>query len=109
MKLRCPRQHRMGETCGAKLVDTDNVKKVDEDCKLCQEIGVKERKLQREKDNIRRWSREGGRFAASLERAQREAYDLEQTIRELRGRRVSISMSENWETRRLGGGLQNGS
>lgn len=101
MKLRCPRQPRIGETCGAKLVDHDSVTRVNEDCRLCQEISVKERRLQRERDNIKRWSLEGNRFQASIERAQREARQLEQTIHDMRSKRSSVvlSRSQNWEGR----------
>lgn len=100
MKVRCPRQPRIGETCGAKLVDTENVTRVNEDCRLCQEIVIKQRRLQRERDNIRRWSLEGDRFQASIERAQREANQLEQTIKEMRSRRISVVMSQNWQSHR---------
>lgn len=99
MKLRCPRQHRIGEVCGAKLVDHESVTKVDDDCKLCQEIGVKERRLQKEKANIDRWSREGNKFSASIEKARREAQSLESLIEEMRGRRPSVNMKNNWENR----------
>ncbi|EXJ95188.1 hypothetical protein A1O1_00307 [Capronia coronata CBS 617.96] len=100
MKVRCPRQPRMGETCGAKLLDTENVTRVDDDCRLCQEIIIKQRRLQRERDNIRRWSLEGDRFRASIERAQREAKQLEQTIEEMRNRRISVVVSQNWQNNR---------
>lgn len=93
MKVRCQRQPRIGETCGARLADTDNVTQVDEDCRLCQEIVIKQRRLQKERDNIRRWSLEGDRFRASIERAQREAKQLEQTIEDMRSRRISVVMS----------------
>ncbi|EXJ89237.1 hypothetical protein A1O3_02303 [Capronia epimyces CBS 606.96] len=101
MKVRCPRQPRIGETCGAKLVDTENVTRIDDDCRICQEIIIKQRRLQRERDNIRRWSLEGDRFRASIERAEREAKQLEETIEELRRRRVSVIMSpQTWQSQR---------
>jgi len=93
MKQRCPRQPRIGETCGAKLVDTENLTRMDEDCRTCQEKAVKERRLQRERDNIKRWRLEGNRFQASIERANREVQVLEQAIQELQNRRTSISFS----------------
>ncbi|KAI1623697.1 hypothetical protein EDD37DRAFT_632216 [Exophiala viscosa] len=31
MKQRCPRQHRMGETCGAKLLDHESLVNVNEE------------------------------------------------------------------------------
>jgi len=104
MKLRCPRQHRMGETCGAKLVHHESVTKTNEDCRLCQEIKVKQRRLQKELDNISRWSKEGNRFSASIEKAQREAKQLEDTIRDLYNRRPSVMMKHNGQARGLGPG-----
>jgi hypothetical protein len=86
--------------CGAKLVDTENVTKVDDDCRLCQEIVVKQRRLQKEKDNITRWSREGRKFAASIEKAQGEARSLEETIRDMGSRRPSVVVQNNWVARR---------
>lgn len=95
MKVRCQRQPRMGEVCGAKLVDTENVTMVPDDCKLCLEIKVKQRRLQKERDNIKRWSREGSRFSGLIEKAQRDARELETTIAEMTGRRPSIAAQNN--------------
>ncbi|KAK5045204.1 hypothetical protein LTR84_009537 [Exophiala bonariae] len=81
---------RIGEVCGAKLVDTENVTMSPDDCKLCQEIKVKQRRLQKERDNIKRWSREGARFSGLIEKAQRDARELEATIALLTSRRPSI-------------------
>jgi len=99
MKQRCPRQPRIGETCGAKLPDTDNLTFVNDLCKICHEKAVKERRLQREKDNIRRWSLEGNRFLASIERANREVRQLGETIADLESRRTSktFNKSADWQ------------
>ena len=94
MKQRCPRQPRIGETCGAKLPDTDNLTRVDDLCRVCQEKAVKERRLQREKDNIKRWSQEGNKFQASIERAHREVRLLEDTIADLESRRTSKTFNK---------------
>lgn len=99
MKVRCQRQPRIGETCGAKLVDTENVTRIGDECRLCQEIKVKQRRLQRERDNIKRWSREGTRFQSLIEKAQRDARDLEETIAEMVARRPSIAASNNYVAR----------
>lgn len=87
MKVRCQRQPRIGEVCGAKLVDTENVIRIGEECKLCQEIGVKERRLRREEANIARWSKEGARFTGLIERAQRDIRELQAALDEMRSRR----------------------
>lgn len=88
MTERCPRQPRIGETCGAKLVAEEQVVRKDEECKVCQEIGVKQRKMQKLKDNIYRWKAEGNSFQASLEKARRDAAELESKIRSLETRRM---------------------
>lgn len=95
MKLRCPRQHRMGETCGAKLVHHESVTRCDEPCRTCQDIDTKKRRLQRERANIERWRREGDRFAASIAKAEREARELERTIQEMNQRRPVVMMKMN--------------
>lgn len=102
MKLRCPRQHRMGETCGAKLVHHESVTKSPEDCKICQEITIKQRRLQKERDNIARWSKDGSKFAASMEKAEREAQQLAETIRELHNKRPSVMLQNRQGTRQVG-------
>lgn len=103
MKQRCPRQPRIGETCGAKLPDTENLTRVDDVCRTCHEKAVKERRCQREKDNIKRWSLEGNRFQASIERAYREVRQLEEIIADLESRRISktFNKSPGWQDPRI--------
>lgn len=88
MTERCPRQPRIGETCGAKLVAEEQVVRKNEECKVCQEIGVKQRKIQKLRDNIYRWNAEGSSFQASLEKAKREAIELAQKVKSLESRRM---------------------
>jgi hypothetical protein len=102
MKERCPRQHRMGETCGAKLVHHESVTKSDQVCKICQEIQVKERRLRKELDNIHRWEKEGNKFSASIDKARRESAALREQIDELESRRPSEVMKVNGQARGLG-------
>lgn len=99
LKLRCPREHRIGEACGLKLVHHESVVSMDETCRICQEIAVKNRRLQREKDNIERWTREGGKLAASIDKAHVEVNILENKIERLNGRRPAITTRQNWEIR----------
>jgi len=70
-----------------------------EECRLCQEISVKQRRLEKEKENINRWSREGTRFSSLIEKAQRDAKELERTIAEMVGRRPSIVARTNYVVR----------
>ncbi len=94
MKLRCERQPRMGEVCGAKLADTHNLSFVDEDCRFCQDIQTKKRRLNKEQDNIARWrSDRRTDFRASIEKAIRESQILGEQIRDLEQRRPSFRLA----------------
>ena len=101
MKERCPRQHRMGETCGAKLVHHESVTKSDQECKICQEMQIKVRRLRKEQDNVARWRKEGTKFSASIEKAERESGALREQIEEMYSRRPSIAMKMNGQARGL--------
>lgn len=93
MKLRCERQPRMGEVCGAKLADTHNLSFVDDDCRVCQDIETKKRRLRKEQDNIARWRGDRrNNFGASIEKATRESQILVEQIRELEQRRPSARL-----------------
>ena len=87
MKLRCPKQHRIGEVCGRKFIDTDNITRMPEDCRLCKDIEIKKNRLSKEVDNIRRWSQEGKRFESSISKARAQATELAGIIREMESRR----------------------
>lgn len=95
MKVRCPRQPRMGEHCQAKLVDTENLTFIDEDCRLCQDIQTKTRRLRKEQDNISRWKSDNrNNFRASIEKAERESQQLQEAIREMTQRRPAVKLSK---------------
>lgn len=102
MKERCPRQHRIGETCGAKLVHDESITRSAEKCRTCQEIEVKHRRLKKIRENIDRWRAEGDRFAASLEKAYRENTELTEKIQELHARRPVVATKNNGERSGLG-------
>jgi hypothetical protein len=92
MKERCPRQYRIGEACGAKLVHHESVTKSDHVCKICQEIQVKERRLRKNQEKIARWMKEGDKFRGSIEKAERESAFLHEQIEDLDSRRPSVLM-----------------
>jgi hypothetical protein len=84
----------MGEHCDAKLVDTDNLQRIDDVCRICQDIETKRRRWKREQDNITRWQNDRKNdFHASIEKAQRESRILEEQMRELHSRRPLVKMS----------------
>lgn len=70
MKERCLQQHRMGETCGAKLVHHESVMKREQECNICQSIAIKRRKLKKQGDKIVRWRGDGTTFSVSIEKAE---------------------------------------
>ncbi|KAK5085362.1 hypothetical protein LTR05_004646 [Lithohypha guttulata] len=90
MMERCPRQHRIGETCGAKLVHHDYLERRSEPCKVCQEIEVKKRRLQKTCENISRWSPQRDTFAALLEKAENEKDELVEKIKQLNSQREAV-------------------
>lgn len=102
MKQRCERQPRMGEVCGAKLVAQEYRETLREDCRVCKDIHTKQGRLEKEQSNIARWKKDGRKFQASIEKAERESQLLHETIRELYQRRPSYQLS------RAGRGPSNG-
>ena len=74
----------MVEKCGATLLYHESLTFIDDDCRICQDIKTKGRRLQREQDNVARWQKDGrDTFRASIEKSQRECRTLEDHIREL--------------------------
>ena len=102
MKERCERQHRMGETCGKKLVHSDYVTMSPEPCRVCKDIDIKSRKLDKERQNIARWRQEGKKFVASIEKAENEVERLKETIDNLESSRVSKKFSLSSASRHTG-------
>lgn len=95
MMERCARQHRMGEVCGAKLVDEANITRKQEPCRTCQDIDVKKRRLQKLQDNIERWAPQGDAFKASLNKALGEKAELVRKIDELQQTRPRVRLGES--------------
>jgi hypothetical protein len=88
MKHRCERQHRMGETCGQKLLDDGGHQYSPDICRICQDIETKKRRLEKEQSNIKRWRVDTrNNFAASIIKAERESQILLDQIEELTQRR----------------------
>jgi hypothetical protein len=87
MKERCHRQHRIGEVCGRKLFHPEYKIQRNEKCRICQDLDIKYRKLEKEKANIKRWKKEGRKFQASIEKAEGEVQSLDAQIRDLESRR----------------------
>jgi hypothetical protein len=99
MKQRCPRQNRIGETCGARLPDTDNLTRSKEPCRICSDKAVKLRKLEKNRTDLERWTKEPKVFRATIEKAIEDRDKLRISIRELEQQRMSVRFSRapNWQ------------
>jgi hypothetical protein len=93
MEVRCPRQHRMGETCGAKLSEMNSIIRAERYCGICRQINVKQRRLQRVTNNLDRWIQEGDKLPALVEKAIRDAANLRTAIYDLHKKRTSFALS----------------
>jgi flagellar motility protein MotE (MotC chaperone) len=84
----------MGEHCGTKLTDHESMTWIDEDCRICQDIQTKARRLRKERENITRWKNDSrNSFRASIEKAERESEVLEEQIRDLEQKRPRARLS----------------
>lgn len=90
MKQRCNQQHRIGETCGRKLVHPEYLTESPDVCRFCKDIAIKQRKRLKELDNIARWKKEGSTFQASIDKALAEVEHLAEAIKDINSRRPSV-------------------
>jgi hypothetical protein len=73
-RVHCSKEHRIGETCGMKLVMS--TLPIEGNCRLCDKFETKRRRCARELDRIKRCTKVPGMSSASIER-------LEETVRQL--------------------------
>ena len=100
VRVRCPWKPHDGETCGAKLSDTDDMMFVDANCRLCEQVDV-QRRVDRLAKRIVRWKREGAKLSASIARAEREMAMRKATVHQLQHQRPSILLSrKNYPTKK---------
>lgn len=83
MKQQCQREHRTGETCGAKLSSDEYLARSNSYCKICEDILVKKRRIKKEEENLSRWMREPHRFRASIEKSESERAALMRLVADL--------------------------
>ncbi|KAK8147427.1 hypothetical protein G3M48_001629 [Beauveria asiatica] len=80
-RQQCNKEHRIGETCGLKLVyDT---KREPDVCKLCHDIEKKQRRYDKMARDVERWQREGNR-RATIERTCGEMQEVADQIYNMR-------------------------
>lgn len=72
-RQQCPKEYRMGETCGLKLVY--ETKPENDVCKLCHDIEKKQRRYDKMYRDVERWQREGGK-PATIERTTADMKDI---------------------------------
>ena len=88
MKERCPRQHRIGETCGAKLSHIDSNIESTQLCKICTEITAKQRRLKKARTDLARYTTERKLPALAAAKKQ-EIQDIEEAMSRLNAQRTS--------------------
>lgn len=83
----CTHEYRMGETCGMKLVNETEY--IHADCKLCEKIKTKIRRMNAETERVNRWRREGSKVPATIEKSQETIKHLEGEIQKLQSDRMT--------------------
>lgn len=76
-RQQCTKEYRTGETCGLKLVFDTAYKP--EQCKTCDQIARKKRRIQKMENDIERWRKEGNR-RATIEKTEYDIADIEAAI-----------------------------
>lgn len=88
MKEQCPRENRIGETCGARLSHIDSNMTSPQICRTCTEITTKRRRLVKAQADLNRYTEE--RKLPGLAAAkQQEVEEFEQAIARLNAQRTS--------------------
>lgn len=90
LKERCLHQHRIGESCGVKLVHPDYATRTELSCTVCRTIAAKQRQLARLDSRIERWLSMPGQFSASLSKALSQKEEYLTAVKLLQRKRVSV-------------------
>ena len=77
LRQRCTKEHRIGETCGLKLIFETHNKH--DHCKRCELVIRKQRRITKMKKDIARWRREGSRLA-TIEKTERDLVEVQRSI-----------------------------
>ncbi|KAK4098020.1 hypothetical protein N658DRAFT_509939 [Parathielavia hyrcaniae] len=72
-RQQCEREHRVGETCGLKLIFQTYVQRGL--CQKCDQMVKKQRRVRKMRDDVERWRREGNR-RATIEKTRRDMAEL---------------------------------
>lgn len=88
MKEQCPREHRIGETCGAKLSHIDSNITSPQLCRICTEITAKRRRLAKAQADLTRYTTER-KLPALAAAKEQEIQDIQQALVKLNDQRIS--------------------
>ena len=96
MREQCPREHRMGEQCGARLLHHETSVRVDWPCSTCKALDTKHRRLDQAREKLR-WRRDNGlkEFQYSIAKAEQEIRELREDIVELEAKRSSAKLASS--------------
>jgi len=79
-RQQCNKEYRTGETCGLKLVYDTSYQSGQ--CKICDQISKKDRRVRKMSDDISRWVREGNR-RATIEKTQQDISEIQGQMHDL--------------------------
>lgn len=79
-RQQCNKEYRTGETCGLRLVYETAY--LGEQCRKCEQMGKKQRRVCKMLDDVARWKLEGNR-RATIEKTQRDIAEVQLQIQEL--------------------------
>jgi hypothetical protein len=79
-RQQCNKEYRTGETCGLKLVYDTTYQSGQ--CKLCDQIQKKYRRVHKMQTDIARWQREGNRVA-TIEKTEADIQEISAQIQEI--------------------------
>lgn len=79
-RQQCNKEYRTGETCGLKLVYDTTYQQGN--CRLCEQIQKKNRRVNKMAQDIQRWQREGNR-RATIEKTEGDIQEITAQISEI--------------------------
>ncbi|KAK0629308.1 hypothetical protein B0T17DRAFT_615099 [Bombardia bombarda] len=79
-RQQCNKEYRTGETCGLKLVYSTTY--LTGQCKICDQVNKKDRRIRKMTEDIQRWQREGNR-RATIEKTTQDIVEIQNQIDDL--------------------------
>ena len=106
LRERCPRQPKMGESCGTKLMHHETSERLNKSCSTCIALETKHRRLPKIEEKLR-WRQDNGpqEFQYSIAKSKKEIRDLLEEIAELEAKRPSVKLAMSRKVSQGGGML----